>query len=79
MVMVCYGDGIYIITSVKTNPKLQTQVFQPNLLVWKFSQKRTIFTKPWVICSKSYGCCPLIKTPTHQEISQKNLHMHGVS
>ena len=27
MVMVCYGDGIYIITSVKTNPKLQTQDF----------------------------------------------------
>ena len=46
MVMVCYGDGIYIITSVKTNPKLQTQDFPTKSPSVEILTKADNFHKP---------------------------------
>ena len=37
------------------------------------------FSNPRVIHLKIGGSCPLTKNVTNQEISQKSLHIHGVS
>ena len=67
-----YGDGIYIITSVKTNPNLQVQDFHPNHLVRKNLIPADKFLQTfWLFAWKSAEAVPSLKNVPIRRLGKK--------